>query len=315
MKVLLILFALTAVLFGCNAVTEPAPEDPLVPAGLIQLVEKTYKNPQNMVFTEILSNRIWNLKLESQAKRYSIMLSPDNIKAAYRLMATDVPDSLKSLLDKSVITGGTFSDFMEEEFISFSDLSYEKTYLANYLWKGKPYLLKWGAAARGGQKMAYDIEMSPVLFKFPTAELSDLPQALQRYFQGKGFQFTRAAIFTDPQSKRFYQVWLHKNNSDFQLIFDQDGKLIAGSDQPVRVDDTGEMPDKVRAYINSASENNDFGFKVKIAGMSRSELDNVKSYVVILQPLNATADKTDTWHIVLDQNANLLMSTYYCTLN
>jgi len=195
MKTLLILLTVTVVLLACNAVTEPAPEDPLVPTGVMQFVENTYKDPHHMVFTEILSSKIWNLELKSQAKKYSLIMGPKNIKVAYRRMATEMPDSLRHLLDTSVIAGGTLSDFKKQEFISFSELSYEKTYLANYMWKGKTYLLKWGAAFGGGQKGVYDIEMVPVIFKFPTAELNDLPLALQQYFQEKGFEFIRATVF------------------------------------------------------------------------------------------------------------------------
>ena len=135
MKTLLILLTVTVVLLACNAVTEPAPEDPLVPTGVMQFVENTYKDPHHMVFTEILSSKIWNLELKSQAKKYSLIMGPKNIKVAYRRMATEVPDSLRHLLDTSVIAGGTFSDFKEQEFISFSELSYEKTGIATFCWR------------------------------------------------------------------------------------------------------------------------------------------------------------------------------------
>ncbi|KAA6438550.1 hypothetical protein FEM33_17875 [Dyadobacter flavalbus] len=312
MKALLISLTITILLSACNAITDPAPEDPLVPASVMQLVEKSFDNPENVVFTEILENKIWNVELESRAKKYNSVLSPNSIKVSYRLTGTDVPDSLRNLLNTSVIKGGTLSGFKQEEYISFSDFSYEKTYLADYIWKGKPYVLKWGATFRGGPKMVYDLEMSPFKSRFPTADLDDMPELLKQYFQKKGFQFLRATVFMDTDFRKTYQVWLHKTNADFQLLFDQDCNLIAGSDQSVRVDDVRELPENIRSYISSANANKDYGFEAEITGMSRSELDGVKSYVLILhQP--KLPDNTDTWYILLDQNAKPLLSYYSCT--
>ena len=314
MKALLTLLAVSAILLGCNAITDPGPEDPLVPDSVLQLVENTYDNPQNIIFTEILEKRIWNVEFESRAKRYSSIVSPDNIKVSYWLVGPHTPDSLKAMMNTSAVEGGTFSNFKEEEYISFRNFSYEKAYLADYIWKEKSYLLKWVASFRGGQKLVYDLDMSSSILQFPTADLVDLPLALKQYFQKKEFNFLRATVCIDSHSEKSYQVWLSKNNYDFLLIFDKDCNLVAGSDQPVRIDDARELPENIKAFINNGNQNKDFGFEVKIGGIGMSELDGVKSYAVTLQKLNAPSDNTDTWYILFDQNAKPLLSNYYCTL-
>ncbi|GGC05367.1 hypothetical protein GCM10011325_35320 [Dyadobacter sediminis] len=277
----------------------------------MQLVENTYENPRNMIFTEILNNKIWNVELESGAKRYSSMLSPDHILVAYRLAGTVVPDSLKNLLNTSVIAGGTFSDFREQEYHLFDNADFEKTYLADYLWKGSSYLLKWRATALRGQATTYTLEMASVHARFPAAGLSDLPEALQQYVQDKKFQFSRAIISISARSEKSYQLYLRKNNIDFQLLFDQDCKLLAGSDQPVDLGNAGELPSNIKTYLDSRDEYKGFGFLGNLSGIIRNELDGVKSYVVGIQKQDGSIARNQVWYITFDQNGSPLSRDYF----
>ncbi|WP_439555803.1 hypothetical protein [Dyadobacter sp.] len=310
MKALFIFLLTTVVLCSCNKVADPAPDEIQIPAQVIQLVESTYEDPQHMVFTEILQNKIWNVELESRAKKYSSTLSPNHILVTYRLAGTDAPDSLKSLLNPSVITGGTFSNFREQEHILFSEGNFSKTYLADYSWQGEPYLVKWGATFLAGQPTTYNIEMLPVSTSFSTTELNDLPQTLQEYIQKKEFQLMWANISVNAQSKKSYQVRLVKNSNNFELLFDHDCKLVAGSEKPVYLGNGGELPKNIDSYLASKEEYKNFGFTGQFSGIIKHEMDGVKSYSVSIQKHNGYMAGSQVWYFTFDQNGSPLNRKY-----
>lgn len=315
MKALFIFLLTTVVLCSCNKVADPAPDEIQIPAQVIQLVESTYEDPQHMVFTEILQNKIWNVQLESRASKYSSTLNPDKILVSYRLADADVPDSLKNLLNKTVITGGEFSNFKEQEYTVFDQGGFEKVYLADYVWKGNSYLLKWRATVLPGQKPTYTVEMSPVTAKFPVAGLSDLPETLQQYIRDKAFQFSRAIISVDAQSRKSYQVYLRKNNIDFDLLFDQDCKLLAGSDKPAYLGNAGDLSEKIKAHLAAGEEYKDFGFTGQFSGIIRNEMDGVLSYIVRAQKHSGTIAGTEVWLITFGQNGDPVSRDYFALLN
>ncbi|MGV3603035.1 MAG: hypothetical protein ACO1N1_17595 [Dyadobacter fermentans] len=315
MKVLLYSLFAAAALSSCNAVTDPAPADPLLPSGMMQVVESIYESPQNVVFTEILAGKIWNAELESRAMKYNLILSPKNVKVAYRLAATDVPDSLKNLIAKSGLTGGTFANWKEETYNTIPDTSfnYIHRYLADYTWKGQPYLLKWSSAVRG-QRIGYDISMLPGISNFTTLESGDLPDAIPQYLQRKGLQFSWANVLTDARDSKMYQIYIRVDRAYYPLFFSGDGQLIAGSDQPLWINDTRDYPENITAFISNANANNDFAFEGKIDRLVANEMDGIKSYHVTVNEVNEMPGKLQSWIIVFDANAKPLFRNYVSTV-
>lgn len=310
MKAILIVMLMTAVLCGCNKVVDPAPDEPQVPAEVMQVLEGAYADPQNMVFTEILDDQIWNVQLDAREAKYNSTLSPQQILVSYRLAQAEAPDSLKQLLNPGVIAGGTFSNFKEQEYTVFSENNYGKTYLADYSWKGAPYLLKWSATFLAGQKPTYTIEMEPITAQVPIMEWSDLPPALQDYMRSKGYILVRATISMQINSQKIYQVRLRKDNITFEQMFDQDCKLLAGSNQPQYFNNADEIPEQAKAYIASREEYQGFGFSGQFAGVIQYESDGVKSYQVSIQKHSGSISGTQVWYITFDQNGSPIYRKY-----
>lgn len=309
MKTLYTFLIITIGLAGCNTITDPAPEDPLVPSQVMQLIEKNYEKPQDVVFTELLEKKIWDVRFQSQAKNYNLILSPDNIKVSYRLSGQDVPDSLRNLLHISSIAGGTFSNFKQQDYISFTNFNFDKIFLANYFWKDQRYLVSW-ATIVWEKGIKYVVEMSPVSARFPTTDSTDLPDELQRYLLTKNYQFTNATILIANDSKKSYRVWVNKAKVDFELLFDQEYKLVAGSDKPVRIETADELPESIKAYIKRVNESQELGMTVEPVEMTKKELDGVSSYVVIFRNQKTPDNWTEGWYIIFDQNGKPLLRFY-----
>jgi hypothetical protein len=311
MKNLITLLITAATLWSCNKVTDPTPNGPQIPSEVVQLVEKTYDNPQNIVFTEIVKNKIWNADLESKSNKYSSVLTSQNVLSSSRLAGSDVPDNLKNLMMPSFVTGGTFSNFREEEY-AYQRASSESAFLAEYAWKGNPYLLKWRVTTFDGNfPTMYTLEMAPVSQKFRVTGANDLPEALQQYIQGKGYRFSLAMVLIGNQGKKTYQLYLHKNGVDFQLLFDENSQLLAGSDQSVYLENVDALPADIKNFLATEDDYKDFDFEIGINSITKNEQDGITTYEVRGQKQLGNTGGLDVWLIVFGEDKKPLYREYF----
>jgi hypothetical protein len=310
MRNLLTLLVATATLWSCNRVTDPTPNGPQIPSEVMQLVEKTYDNPEKIVFTELLKDKIWNVDLESKAKKYNSVLTQTNVLSSSRLAGADVPDNLKTLMNPSFVAGGTFSNFREEEY-AYERASFESAFLAEYEWKGTPYLLKWRVTTSDFIPTMYTLEMAPVNQKFRVTGANDLPEALQQYIQAKGYRFSLAMVLTGSEAKKIYQLYLHKNGIDFQLLFDQDSRLLAGSDQPVYLENVNALPSEIKNLLSTEQDYKDFDFDIGINSITKNEQDGITTYEVRGQKKLGNTDGLDVWLVFFDKDKKPLYREFF----
>lgn len=297
-----------AFLVSCNQVKEVNPQRITVPDRVIQLIEKNYESPKNMVFSEVIKDRVWNVDLESASKKYNAAVNPDNIIVSYRLAGEAVPDSLKNLLNPSSIKGGNFSNFKEQEYTWIRDGNYGKTYLADYEWDNESYVLRWGVTYLSGQN-TYNIDMLPIKSELKTQEILDVPQPIRDYIAGKGLLFSNANITTLSNGQMVYNLVVQSGNNYFQLMFNDAMALVAGGDQLTTLSGPNDLPVSIQSYL-AQPRYKGFGFTGQFAYISKREYDGVVSYYVGTQKHNGTVYGSQAWFIVFDSNGNPVTRSY-----
>jgi hypothetical protein len=297
-----------AAFVSCNQVKEVNPQRVTVPDRVIQLIENNYENPKNLVFSEVIKDRVWNVDLESASKKYNAAVNPDNIIVSYRLAGEPVPDSLKNLLNPSSIAGGIFSNFKEQEYSWVREGNYGRWLLADYEWNNESYLFRWGVTYLSG-KNTYNLEMRPVKSEVTTQEIQDIPQSIRDYIAGKSLQFSNATITTTNDGKLIYNLNVRSGNTYFQLIFNNDLTLVAGGDQLTSLSGLIDLPVSIQNYL-AQPRYQGFGFTGQFAGIQKREYDGVVSYHVGTQKHNGTMYGSQAWFIVFDSNGNPITRSY-----
>jgi hypothetical protein len=300
-----ILFAVSA----CNQVHEANPQPASVPENVINLVESRYQGAGSMVFIELIRGRVWNVDFQSAGTRYSTALNPENILVSYRMAASGVPDSLAGMLNATVLQGGEFSNFKELDYTWVNEGNYGKSFLADYQWQGQNYLFRWGVTYISGQN-TYNLEMDPAKNRFTTLEVMDLPESIRDYISGKGLEFSRATILVNANREKTYRIQLLKNGSFFELVFNDQLNLIAGSDQLTVLGSAGELPLSIQNYLAAGPEYAGFVFSGQFSHIFKREFDGVISYEIGIQKHSGTLAGSQAWFITFDQNGNPVSRNY-----
>ena len=309
MKTNLSVLFLLLTLVACNTVKDINPQNSPISNGMIAIINERFPNVENIQFTPLVENKIWNADFASAQNQYNVTVSPTNILASYRVAASSVPDSLSAIIAQTVIKGGEFSNFREETYSWVNDGNYGKTYWADYKWNNEKFALKWGVTYLQGS-FTYDVNLYPAKTKILSSNLADLPSKIRQYLSTKALDFSRATIYVSEDGSKLYEVQLKKGTSYFDLLFNTDENLVAGSDSVTALTSLQEVPAAIQTYLSSQNVYNGFGLSGQFAHVFKKEFDGVISYHVGVQKHSGTFYGSQAWFITFDQQGNPLTRNY-----
>ncbi|GAB2792810.1 hypothetical protein GCM10027275_42210 [Rhabdobacter roseus] len=262
-----------------------------------------------MVFTEIVADKIWGVDLQTTEKKVNAAVNKNTIISSYRLAADLPPDSLVNLLNPSVIKGGSFSNYREEEYSWYREGNYGQRLVADYNWQGKTHRFQWGITMLSGQA-TYTLEMLSAKSRVTSLAEEDMPNPIRNYLSQKGLGFSTGTIFKNDQDENMYQVMVSQNNTFFTLLFNNQHTLIGGSEQPTLLNGVQALPESIRHYLANTPEYKDFVFEGQFARNYKRTYDGVTSYDLCIQKNTGTMYGTQVWFITLDQAGNVLVRSY-----
>lgn len=259
MKPLALIIVLAMALSGCNNLNDLRPVDPgtEIPEVAVKIVKAKFPKAEDLVFKPVLKDKIWEVKLKSDADRYSSLVDYGKMWETFKIVPDSIPAALTGLMNKSVFSGGELSAYSKAHFATTA----QNKLIYNY--KGENYSLEWtGASFLGDDGSA---SFDPSIYRIATYELGDLPAFVKDTIQATtnmtftvGYTWVR---FDD--SRRYYIMGRQKIGDRFETVsmfFDDKGKLRWSSTAftnpgvPNASSNLEPVPPQITQYIESLPE-------------------------------------------------------------
>lgn len=276
---------------SCNRYTDQQPTpDNGPPPGSVQALTQQYPKGQNIVFTTIANNQLWQADFVQQNQRYQALLSPTRLLTADQLVEGGVPDSLARLLESTVVAGGRFSNVRLRQYTWFSSPGNSAVthVYADYTWQQQPYTASWTITRLYSGKITYYLELLPFqLTEYETDTPTEIPESLQAALRGQNLPFTYAWIQVNTLRQRLGTVSIQNQGQPLYFTYDEKGQPVAVNHQQTaqffqRVD---QLPAAIQQYVQRP-ELAGFGPSGTDASLTRHTYGSMSTYRVNLQKDN-----------------------------
>ncbi|GGM94521.1 hypothetical protein GCM10010967_29760 [Dyadobacter beijingensis] len=258
MKALALILVLAMMLSGCNNLNDLRPVDPgtEIPEIAVKVVKAKFPKAEELVFKPILADKIWEVKLKSDAERYSSLVDYGKMWETFKILPNDIPSPLPEMVNRSAFGGGKLSGYTT---------SYYATTTPNkliYNYKGEDYSFEWtGLGATGGPGAA---TFDPSIYRITTYEVNDLPVFVKDSLQKiPNLEFTVGYTWVRMDDSRKYYVMGRQKNTDrmetITMLFDDNGKLRWSSlafSHPAAPNNSNldSIPPPITAYLEGMPE-------------------------------------------------------------
>ncbi|MBD2757460.1 hypothetical protein [Spirosoma validum] len=275
----------------CNRYTDqqPTPDNGPPPVS-VQALAQQYPKGQDIVFTTVANNQLWQADFMQQNQRYQALLSPTRLLTADQLVSGGVPDSLARLLESTVVAGGRFSNVRLRQYTWFSNPGNSAVthVYADYSWQQQPYTASWTITRLYSGKITYYLELLPFqLTNYETDTPTEIPESLQAALRGQNLPFTYAWIQVDALRQRHGTVSIQNQGQPLYVSYDEKGQPIAVSNpqtaQPLQRLD--QLPTVAQQYIQRP-ELAGFGLTGTDASLTHHTYGSTSTYRVNLQKDN-----------------------------
>ncbi len=276
---------------SCNRYNDQQPTpDNGPPSSSVQALTQQYPQAQDILFTTLANNQLWQTNFIQQRQRYQALLSPTRLLTADQLIDGGVPDSLSRLLTSTVVAGGTFSNPRLRHYDWFSAGNSGKVMhlFADYTWQQQPYTVSWTVTQLSSGQVTYYLELLPYqLAEYETDRLSEVPESLQGTLRQQGLTFTYGWIQVDALRQRHGTLSVQKQGQQVYLNYDDDGQPLAVSNQQTAqfFQQLDQLPPAIQQYLQR-SELVGFGLKGADASLARHTYGSLSTYRVNLQKDN-----------------------------
>jgi len=283
MKPAILIIALTLILSSCNNLNDLRPIDPgtEIPQAAVKVVKDKFPKAEDLVFKPVLKDKIWEVKLKSDADRYTSLVDFGKMWETFKVAPDGVPTALEGLMNKTAFGGGTLS--------AYSTAYYATT--ANnkliYNFKGENYSFAWsGIFPNVNGSATFD----PALYRITTYDISDLPASVKDTIQSaRSMTFVMGYTWVRLDDTKLYYVFADQKN-DYRtdrvsMLFDDKGKLRWSSlffntqpGLPNTSSNIETVPAEIKQYFDSLPELSGYEYKVKLV----NNVDGLTSYYFIL---------------------------------
>lgn len=242
---------------SCNRYTDrqPTPDTGPTP-GTGQALIQQYPQAENIVFTTLVANQLWQSTFTQQRQRYQALVGPARLITVDQLVDGSLPDSLTRILRSTAVAGGTFSNPRFRQYTGWYTtprLSSPPSYVyADYTWQQQTYTTRWYIDRSNSGLPFYYTELLPFQqASYETNALTDLPESIQSTIRDQGLTFVYAIISVEGYNKQQYTVWISQQNQTWELTYNNAGQLVAavsaGTAQPIQ--QVNQLPSAIQTYL------------------------------------------------------------------
>lgn len=309
MKTLALILVVALALTGCNDLKDLRPVDPgtQIPETVVKVVKTKFPNADDLVFKPILEDKIWEVKLKSDAVQYSSLVDYGKIWETFKVMPDGVPPVLQESLKKTAFGDGTLSAYTTAYFATTAN----NKLIYNY--KGEKYSFEWaGVYPNTNSSATFDLS----LYRITTYDINDLPVAVRDTIKGRtGMTFVVGTTWVGLDDTKRYHVVANQKNGDrtdrISMFFDAAGKLQwSGTDRfktgaPDSSWQLEAVPTEIEQYIAGIPELAGYQFESKRIHNVRGRI----SYYIVVRVGGVS------WcEFYFDQDFNMLHKKYSVTL-
>ncbi|MCF0052673.1 hypothetical protein LXM25_21555 [Dyadobacter sp. LJ53] len=329
-----ILFIITVILIhGCARHEMPPEEANLVPESVLNLVYETYPEATNLSSTVIEKNKVYELTFDLKGAKYSVYANSKDIISSAKSNGEATPDSLVKWVNKSIIKGGTFSDYRKVSHTDGNPLFPT----VNYRLNGVDFVLT----------LAGSVIMAPYTKLIVLPNLHDLPEKVVEFIEKRTkpnpsfvntlvnlnqrtrdslklrdeFSFNNAVMHVDSDGSKTYQVnVIYFGRKAQTMIFNDSGDLIWVSDFNAirqyiqdfteRKFDTNLTHQEIATFSDILRASSHFsGYSLDVSNnlqnSFRNEYAGITSYTLLL-----SNNSYDRWTLYYNANEKLIFSAY-----
>ncbi|MDR6805347.1 hypothetical protein J2Y45_002344 [Dyadobacter sp. BE34] len=279
MKTLALITVLAVMLAGCNDLKDLRPVDPAtqIPEKVVNVVKAKFPKGEDLVFKPILEEKIWEVKLKSDAERYSSLVDYGKMWETFREVPGGVPAALTEALQKSRFASGTLSDYTTAFFATTAN----NKLVFNH--RGEVYSFEWSGVGPSTPYAMFD----RMKYRITTYELGDLPGAVADTIKAiPGAKLFKGYTFVGMDDSKMYfviaTVSYNQYAENVSMLFDGKGKLLWSSTKFIEIGVTGAIsnlqtvPQPIQDYLNSQPELDGFEYNLKLV----SDYRGLTSYYI-----------------------------------
>ncbi|MEZ0539227.1 PepSY-like domain-containing protein [Fibrella arboris] len=218
---------------GCRQQeAQPTTEFPDVPAVVVQAVRIAYPTATSLSFTEIDKGNVWESDFSVQSVSHQATVNAKgSILEVYALGKGDgltspqsvtLPAAAKAYIDK------TYPGY---KIVAIGDGQYNNQRAYKVAVRNEKEEVTLIFDASGALILAFNapIPTAPTPTTFPITKAEDLPTAASAYLRENGITFAKGVATVDKDGKKTYLVYGTKGTTTYELLFDNDGKVLRSS--------------------------------------------------------------------------------------
>ena len=303
---------------SCNRFIDrqPTPDSGPPPAS-VQALTRQYPQAQDILFTTVVPNRLWQANFVQLRRHYQALTSPTQLLTTDQLAEGSVPDSLARPLEPTVVAGGTFSNFRLRQYDWFRTVTGNGQFIyayADYTWQQQPYTVYWFISPSLVGKAYYNAYLLPYQkTDYQTRTLADLPETIQTSLRDQNLLFTLAVIQIDAVNRRRYTLSVQQTSVPlkdqyWQLTYDDSGQLLAATNQATATlfQQRDQLPPSIQQYLQRPElAGFDLGRKGgQFDSFARHTYGSLTTYAV-----NVEKDK-QAWVMLFSEQGQLVSQTF-----
>ncbi|SEJ03074.1 hypothetical protein SAMN05216327_105368 [Dyadobacter sp. SG02] len=282
MKALALIFIAALAFTGCNDLKDLRPVGPgtEIPVTVVNVVKAKFPNGEDLVFKPILEDKVWEVKLTSEAAQYSSLVDFGKMWETFKVVPDGVPATLQQSLQKTVFGDGTLSAYSRAYFATTAN----NKLIYNY--KGGNYSFEWaGVYPNTNSSAAFDQS----LYRIATYDVAELPAFVKdtiKTFPKATFVMGYTWVRLDGSKLYYVMGKLNEGGmyDQLSLLFDERGKLRWMSNlftqpgAPVSSSNLEPVPAEIKQYLDNTPELAGYQYERKL----RSNINGLDSYYVVV---------------------------------
>lgn len=305
MKALALIFIAALALTGCNDLKDLRPVDPgtEIPVTVVNVVKAKFPKGEDLVFKPILEDKVWEVKLTSEAAQYSSLVDYGKMWETFKAMPDGVPSALQQSLQKTAFGDGALSAYATAYFATTAN----NKLIYNY--KGANYSFEWAGVYPNVNSSAM---FDQSLYRIATYDVADLPAFVKdtiKTFPKATFVVGYTWVRLDGSKVYFVMGKLNEGgqNDQLSLFFDDKGKLRWMSNlftqpgAPVLSSNLEPVPAEIRQYLDSVPELAGYQYERKL----KSYINGIDSYYIVV-----SVGANSRCELYFDKDFNVLNKKY-----
>lgn len=305
MKTLALILVVALALTGCNDLKDLRPVGPgtEIPETVVNVVKAKFPKGEELVFKPILEDKIWEVKLKSEAEQYASLVDYGKMWETFKVVPGGAPSVLQESLQKTAFGDGTLSAYTTAYFATTA-----KNKLI-YNFKNENYSFEWAGVYQNVNSSAV---FDPSLYRIASYDIADLPAFVKdsiKTFPKATFVVGYTWVRLDGSKSYYVMAKLNEGGQydQLSLFFDDKGKLrwmsnlFSQPGLPLVSSNLQPVPAGIEQYLASLPELAGYQYEKKL----RSDVNGLDSYYIVV-----TVGSVSRCELYFDKDFNVLNKKY-----